>query len=91
MATKKAAAPAKTVKTPPKKATAAKKCGTKKCAPKTAAKAPAKLVAKKAGTVKGNKYACVTCGLVVTVDKACGCVDVCDILCCGKPMSTTKK
>ncbi|MDD5082462.1 MAG: hypothetical protein PHU08_03715 [Dehalococcoidales bacterium] len=35
---------------------------------------------------KGNKYSCTQCGLVVTVDEACGCVDVCDIVCCGQPM-----
>ena len=36
---------------------------------------------------KGTKYTCRECGLVVTVDKACGCSDVCDILCCGEQMT----
>jgi hypothetical protein len=35
---------------------------------------------------KGQSYSCDVCGLVVTVDEVCGCVDVCDIVCCGKPM-----
>ncbi len=36
--------------------------------------------------MKGNKYMCRECGLVVAVDETCGCVDVCDILCCGEQM-----
>ena len=35
---------------------------------------------------KGSRYACRVCGLLVTVDKACGCVDACDIICCGLQM-----
>ncbi len=35
---------------------------------------------------KGDKYVCGVCGMAVTVDKACGCTDACDILCCGKGM-----
>jgi len=35
---------------------------------------------------KGDSYVCEVCGLAVTVDEACGCVEVCDIICCGKPM-----
>ena len=62
---------------------------------KTVKKAPAsKRVVKKAGSktasrakVKaGDRYKCSVCGLVVSVDEACGCVDTCDILCCGKQM-----
>jgi len=41
---------------------------------------------KKSGTSKGDKYSCNECGIVVTVDEACGCVDVCDLVCCGEPM-----
>jgi hypothetical protein len=54
---------------------------------KTAAakKAPAR---KK--VVRGDTYVCEVCGLAVTVDEACGCVDVCDIICCGKPMKAKK-
>ena len=38
------------------------------------------------GMKKGGKLVCGQCGLVVTVDEACGCVDVCDLICCGKAM-----
>ena len=48
-----------------------------------------KTTAKKKVT-KGDSYVCEVCGLAVTVDKACGCVDVCDIICCGKPMKERK-
>lgn len=47
-------------------------------------RAPAKKMA------KGSSYACEVCGLVVTVDEVCDCVDVCDIICCGKPMKERK-
>lgn len=39
---------------------------------------------------KGDTYQCTVCGLVVTVDEACGCVDACDIICCEKPMKAKK-
>lgn len=39
---------------------------------------------------KGDKYQCSVCGLVVTVDEACGCVDTCDIICCEKQMKAKK-
>ena len=39
---------------------------------------------------KGDSYVCEVCGIAVTVDEVCGCVDVCDIICCGKPMKATK-
>jgi hypothetical protein len=35
---------------------------------------------------KGDSYVCEVCGLAVTVDEVCGCVDVCDIVCCSQPM-----
>lgn len=38
----------------------------------------------------GDSYACETCGLVVSVDEVCGCIDFCDIVCCGKPMQQRK-
>ncbi len=41
---------------------------------------------KKSGTSKGSKYTCDECGIVVSVEEACGCVDVCDLVCCGEPM-----
>jgi len=47
---------------------------------KTATKSTGKKVS------KGDSYSCSVCGLAVTVDQACGCVDVCDIVCCGQPM-----
>ncbi len=40
---------------------------------------------------KGAKYACSVCGMAVSVDEVCGCVDVCDIICCGKQMKSRKK
>lgn len=43
---------------------------------------------KKTKTIKkGTKYMCGECGLVVTVDEVCGCIDVCDIMCCGEQMA----
>jgi len=38
---------------------------------------------------KGAKYKCEECGLVVVVDKACGCTE-CNLICCGKPMKEAK-
>lgn len=35
---------------------------------------------------KKPKYSCKVCGLLVTVDNICGCVDYCDIVCCGEEM-----
>ena len=46
--------------------------------------------AAKKRTAKGDSYICEVCGLSVTVDEACGCVEVCDIICCGKPMKEKK-
>ena len=37
-------------------------------------------------TKKGAKYVCDACGVVVAVDKECGC-DPCDIVCCGQAMT----
>lgn len=45
----------------------------------------------KARIKKGDKYSCGVCGLVVKVDEVCGCVDVCDIICCDKPMKKKRK
>lgn len=36
------------------------------------------------------KYSCQVCGLVVSVDEMCGCVDTCDIVCCGQEMMPKK-
>jgi hypothetical protein len=58
---------------------------------KAVKKAPAKKVPAKKAPAKGkNKagdgYVCQVCGLAVTVDEVCGCVDACDIICCDTPM-----
>lgn len=34
----------------------------------------------------GEKYKCSVCGLVVSVDEPCGCVEAHEIICCGKAM-----
>jgi len=45
---------------------------------------------KKSDSSKKQKYVCEVCGLVITVDTACNCVEACDIICCGKAMSPKK-
>jgi len=40
---------------------------------------------------KGSKYQCSVCGVSVTVDDVCGCVEEHDIVCCNKPMKLKKK
>lgn len=58
----------------------------------TAVKTVKKSVKKPAAKVvkKGAKYACEVCGLAVTVDSVCGCVETCDLMCCGKQMKAKK-
>lgn len=46
---------------------------------------------KKTKIKKGDKYKCGVCGLVVKIDEVCGCVDMCDIVCCEKPMKKKRK
>ena len=78
----------KAVKAAPKKAA-------KRAAPKTAkagAKPAAAKVTKPAKTSKkkvkpGDQYSCEVCGIVVSVDEACGCVEPYDIVCCGQQMT----
>ena len=56
--------------------------------------AKAKKAAKKTGkskAKKGDKYACEVCGLAVSIDEVCGCMDVANIICCGKKMKPKKK
>jgi len=36
-------------------------------------------------TEEGMRYVCDSCGIIVTVDKACSC-DPCQIICCGQDM-----
>ena len=55
-----------------------------KAAPKKAAK-PAKTGKKK--VKPGDQYSCEVCGIVVSVDEACGCVEPYDIVCCGQQMT----
>ena len=43
------------------------------------------------GVKKGDAYKCSVCGLAVTVDEICGCIDACDIICCEKPMKPKKR
>ena len=53
-----------------------------------------KKVVKKGGnkSVKqGDAYKCSVCGLVVSVDEVCGCVDTCDLICCEEPMKAKKR
>jgi hypothetical protein len=52
--------------------------------------APAKKTPAKKKVAKGDSYVCEVCGLVVSVDEACSCVDFCDIICCGRPMKEKK-
>ncbi len=40
---------------------------------------------------KGESYTCQSCGLVVSVDQDCGCVDACEIMCCDMPMKKTRR
>jgi len=40
---------------------------------------------------KGDVYKCGVCGLAVRVDEVCGCVDMCDIICCEKQMKPAKR
>ena len=62
---------------------AVKKAKTKKPLKK---KAPARKPASRSRTKVGDTYACSVCGLAVTVDELCDCVDACDIICCETPM-----
>jgi len=58
-----------------------------------AVKKAVKKVAKKGvkkGVKKGDVYKCSVCGLAVTVDEVCGCIDACDIICCEKQMKSKK-
>ena len=60
---------------------------------KKVVKKTTKKVAKisKKGVKKGDAYKCGVCGLAVTVDEICGCIDTCDIICCEKPMKPKRK
>ncbi len=62
---------------------AVKKAKAKKAVAK---RAPAKKAVAKGKTKNGDAYFCEVCGLGVSVDEVCGCIDTCDIVCCGKQM-----
>ena len=70
-------------------ATAAKK----KPAAKTNTKAVSKSKPKaaKSKIKEGDRYQCGVCGMAVTVDEVCGCMETHDIVCCGKQMKPKKK
>ena len=40
---------------------------------------------------KGSKYQCSVCGVAVTVDEVCGCVETHEFICCDRPMKLKKK
>jgi rubrerythrin len=50
-------------------------------------KSPAKKPAAKKSMSPGDSYVCGVCGLAVTVENPCDCEPVCDITCCGEPLS----
>jgi len=61
-----------------------------KVVPAAAKKAPAKSARAKAKKVsKGDRLYCEVCGLVVSIDDACGCA-ACDIICCDTQMQAKK-
>jgi hypothetical protein len=64
-----------------------KKTTVKTAPKKTAVKSTSK---KAAGVKKGSKYSCGVCGLAVTVDTACGCVEAAHLICCDMPMKVKK-
>jgi hypothetical protein len=49
-----------------------------------------KAAKKTSKTKKGSRYVCGVCGIAVTVDNVCGCIDACDIICCGQEMKPKK-
>jgi hypothetical protein len=64
----------------PTKGTTTKRTPAKKQAPK-----------KNKKFAKGDSYVCEVCGLAVTVDTACGCVETSEIICCGQAMKSKAK
>jgi hypothetical protein len=38
----------------------------------------------------GQKIVCKKCRLIVRLKEECGCIDYCDIVCCGEPMKPKK-
>lgn len=52
----------------------------------TKKKTTAKKATAKGKSKVGQGYACGVCGLSITVDEDCGCVESHDIICCDTPM-----
>lgn len=53
---------------------------------KSSKKKPVRKTVKKRATVKKPRLECVVCGMEITIDKMCGCVEAHPIVCCGQPM-----
>jgi len=68
-----------------KKKTAAKTTKRTKAAPKRRTKAA------RSSMKKGSKLQCRVCGMSITVDEVCGCVEEHEIICCGTEMKPKKK
>lgn len=78
---------AKKATTTAKKTVSRKKTAAKTASRKTTARKTVKRSRKSPAHVSaGEGYVCSVCGLSVTVDEECGCVDTCDIICCGQQM-----
>ncbi|MBI2854985.1 MAG: hypothetical protein HYX87_08745 [Chloroflexi bacterium] len=71
-----------------KQATAERKSESK--SKTTASKGMTSRSTTKSKASRGESYSCQTCGLVVTVDETCGCVEAHDIICCDQPMKATR-
>lgn len=39
---------------------------------------------------RGDNLSCEVCGLVLTVDELCGCMEAHEIICCDLPMKKTR-
>ena len=65
---------------------AARKAAKKAPAKKAPAKRAACCSSSRAKVKAKDQYKCSVCGLVVSVDETCGCVQTCDIICCDTQM-----
>lgn len=70
------------------KATVRKKKIVSRTKAATKGKSPKKAASKKAGLAAGERYQCGVCGLAVTVDEECGCMDSHNLMCCGETMES---
>lgn len=46
---------------------------------------------KKKNGEKKRQMVCKECGLIITVENECECMDSCDVICCGAQMKTKNK